>query len=79
MADSRTLKVNDLLKDIRIDYDSLSKLVEDVVSSIRETIDAIPEDFKVGLLFFPFFQARVRHGHISMFSGNFKKMSFCNN
>ncbi|KAL0891608.1 hypothetical protein Bca101_015591 [Brassica carinata] len=41
------LKVNDLLKNIRIDYDSLSKPVDDFVSSIRKAIDAIPEDFKV--------------------------------
>lgn len=48
-TDSRTLKVNDLLKDVRIDYDSLSKLVDVAVSSIKEAIDGIPEDFKVGL------------------------------
>lgn len=48
-TDSRTLKVNDLLKDVRLDYDSLSKLVVDAVSSIKEAIDGIPEDFKVVL------------------------------
>lgn len=47
MTDSRIQKVNSLLKDIRIDYDSLSKPVDSLVSSIREAIDAIPEGFKV--------------------------------
>ncbi|ESQ53434.1 hypothetical protein EUTSA_v10024292mg [Eutrema salsugineum] len=47
VRDSRTLKVNNLLKDIRIDYGSLSKPVDDFVSSIREATDAIPEDIKV--------------------------------
>ncbi|CAN8328094.1 unnamed protein product [Cochlearia groenlandica] len=47
VTDSRIQKVNDLLKDIRIDYDSLSKPVDDFVLSIKEATDAIPEDFKV--------------------------------
>ncbi|CAN7033479.1 unnamed protein product [Brassica rapa subsp. trilocularis] len=47
VTDSRIQKVNSLLKDIRIDYDSLSKPVDSLVSSIREAIDAIPEGFKV--------------------------------
>ncbi|KAL0679227.1 hypothetical protein Bca4012_007208 [Brassica carinata] len=47
VTDSRIQKVNSLLKDIRIDYDSLSKPVDSFVSSIREAIDAIPEGFKV--------------------------------
>jgi U3 small nucleolar RNA-associated protein 22 len=46
-TDSRTLKVNDLLKDARLDYDSLRKLVDDTVSSIKEAIDGIPEKFQV--------------------------------
>jgi U3 small nucleolar RNA-associated protein 22 len=48
-TDSRTLKVNDLLKDARLDYDSLRKLVDDTVSSIKEAIDGIPEKFQVVL------------------------------
>lgn len=47
MTDSRIQKVNSLLKDIRIDYDSLSKPVDSFVSSIREATDAIPQGFKV--------------------------------
>lgn len=51
VTDSRIQKVNSLLKDIRIDYDSLSKPVDSFVSSIREAIDAIPEGFKVDSCF----------------------------
>lgn len=70
-ADSRIWKVNDLLKDIRIDYGSLSKPVDDFVSSIRRDIDGIPEDFKVDLRFFPFSQSGFRRGHMPMLFGNF--------
>lgn len=59
VTDSRILKVNDLLKDVRLDYGSLSKLVNDVVSSIKEAIDGISEDFKVALW-----------TYMSMFFGN---------
>ncbi|XP_010430490.1 PREDICTED: nucleolar protein 6 [Camelina sativa] len=47
VTDSRTQKVNDLLKDVRLDYDSLRELLDDAIAPIYESIDRIPEDFKV--------------------------------
>lgn len=49
------LKVNDLLKDVQQDYVSFSKLVDNVVSSIGETIYEIPDGFKVS----SFYQFRL--------------------
>ncbi|VVB10024.1 unnamed protein product [Arabis nemorensis] len=70
VTDSRTLKVNDLLKDIRIDYDSLTNLVDDFVSSIKESIDAIPDDFKVTSELAPSFVSEIGADKVEF---NFKK------
>uniref|UniRef100_A0A1J3J6H3 Nucleolar protein 6 n=1 Tax=Noccaea caerulescens TaxID=107243 RepID=A0A1J3J6H3_NOCCA len=69
-ADSRIWKVNDLLKDIRIDYGSLSKPVDDFVSSIRKAIDGIPEDFKVTSELAPNFVSDIGADKVEF---NFKK------
>ncbi|XP_021908004.1 LOW QUALITY PROTEIN: nucleolar protein 6 [Carica papaya] len=47
-ADSLDLKVTELLKEVQFDYSSaFTKLVDDTVSSIKEVIDNIPENFQV--------------------------------
>lgn len=49
-TDSMNLKVRELLKEVKFDYSpSTTKLLDDVVSSIKEAIDKIPEDLQVSL------------------------------
>ncbi|KAL5557295.1 hypothetical protein UlMin_039531 [Ulmus minor] len=46
--DSMDLKVKELLKEVQLDYSSsLTKLVDDTISSIKEAIEKIPKDLKV--------------------------------
>ncbi|XP_010254816.1 PREDICTED: nucleolar protein 6 isoform X2 [Nelumbo nucifera] len=48
-TESMELKVRELLKEVQLDYSlSITRFVDDAVSFIRETIDSIPENVKVG-------------------------------
>lgn len=43
--DSMTLRISELLKEVQLDYSPANtKIIDDVVSSIKEAIDKIPED-----------------------------------
>jgi U3 small nucleolar RNA-associated protein 22 len=56
--DSMEFKLNELLKEVQLDYSpQFVKLVNDTVSSIKSSIDKIPKDYKVILLsiFFHYF------------------------
>lgn len=45
------LKVQELLKEVKLNYSpATTKHVDDVVSSIRQVIDKIPDDIQVLLL-----------------------------
>ncbi|KAM7520198.1 hypothetical protein LguiB_019160 [Lonicera macranthoides] len=47
-SDSKNLKVEELLKEVQIDYTpSITKIVDDFLSSIKHAIDKIPEDSEV--------------------------------
>ncbi|XP_073135588.1 uncharacterized protein [Henckelia pumila] len=47
-TDSRNLKLRELLKELQLDYSpSNTKIINDVVSSIKEAIDGIPDDIQV--------------------------------
>lgn len=47
-TDTMSLKVSELLKEVQLDYSPANvKIVDNVVSSIKESIDKIPEDFQV--------------------------------
>ncbi|XP_022856582.1 nucleolar protein 6 [Olea europaea var. sylvestris] len=47
-ADSTNLKLRELLKETQLDYSSENtKIINDVVSALKEAIDQIPEDFQV--------------------------------
>lgn len=47
-TDSRSLKLRELLKELQLDYSpSNTKIIDDVVSSIKEAIDGIPDDIQV--------------------------------
>lgn len=47
-TDSRSLKLRELLKELQLDYSpSNTKVIDDVVSSIKEAIDGIPDDIQV--------------------------------
>jgi U3 small nucleolar RNA-associated protein 22 len=47
-SNSKNLKVEELLKEVRLDYTSANtKIVDDFVSSIRAAIDGIPDDLEV--------------------------------
>ncbi|CAN1814116.1 Nucleolar protein 6, partial [Linum perenne] len=48
LPDTMSLKISELLKEVHLqNSSSFTKLVEDTVSAIRESINQIPEDFKV--------------------------------
>ncbi|KAK7309292.1 hypothetical protein RJT34_05888 [Clitoria ternatea] len=48
VMDSTELKVRELLKEVHVEYSpTFSKLVDDTVSTIKTSIDKIPNDFKV--------------------------------
>lgn len=48
LMDSMDLKVSELLKEVQLDYSpQFTKLIDDTVSTIKASIDEIPEDFKV--------------------------------
>lgn len=50
-ADSTNLKLRELLKETQLDYSSENtKIINDVVSALKEAIDQIPEDFQVCVL-----------------------------
>jgi len=50
--ESTELKVSELLKEVNVDYSpQFTKLVDDTVSAIKASIDKIPNDFKVIILF----------------------------
>lgn len=52
VTDSMSLKVSELLKEVQLDYSPANiKIVDDVVSSIKESISKIPEDFQVYFVF----------------------------
>lgn len=43
-----SLKVTELLKEVQLDYSpATTQTVDDVVSSIKQVIDKIPENFQV--------------------------------
>ncbi|KZV53865.1 nucleolar protein 6 [Dorcoceras hygrometricum] len=47
-TDSRNLKLSELLKEVRLDYSPANtKIINDVVSSIKKAIDGIPDDIQV--------------------------------
>lgn len=49
--DSMDFKLSELLKEVQVDYSrQFSKLVDDTVSSIKSSIDKIPENYKVIIL-----------------------------
>ena len=46
--DTTELKTRELLKEVRLDYSpAFTKLVDDAVSAIRDSIDKIPQDLQV--------------------------------
>ncbi|KAL3525384.1 hypothetical protein ACH5RR_013756 [Cinchona calisaya] len=48
ITDSMSLKVTELLKEVQLDYSpATTKTVDDVVSSIKQVINKIPENFQV--------------------------------
>lgn len=48
LVDPVEFKVNELLKEVQVDYSpSLTKIVDDTVSAIKGAISKIPEDFQV--------------------------------
>lgn len=47
-TNSMNLKVKELLKEVKLDYSpSFTKLIDDVIASIKEAIDKIPDDLQV--------------------------------
>ncbi|XP_010533807.1 PREDICTED: nucleolar protein 6 [Tarenaya hassleriana] len=70
-SDSLDFKVNELLKDVRLDYvPSFTELVDGVVESIKDAIAKIPEDLKVGSDLAPGFIRDIRTDKVEF---NFKK------
>lgn len=52
VTDSMSLKVSELLKEVQLDYSPANiKIIDDVVSSVKESINKIPEDFQVYFVF----------------------------
>lgn len=52
VTDSVSLKVSELLKEVQLDYSPANiKIIDDVVSSVKESINKIPEDFQVYFVF----------------------------
>jgi len=50
--ESTELKVSELLKEVNLDYTpQFTKLVDNTVSAIKASIDKIPNDFRVIILF----------------------------